>query len=101
MMNRAIFILAIFTTFIFLDDAALAACNCKKAYYKDEIDFITSYTMCLEQCYNLQIKQLTTKLDDSGKKISELESEMDDLKLRIKHMENVLLSIKTKNKSKP
>jgi predicted nucleic acid-binding Zn-ribbon protein len=57
--------------------------------------------MCLEQCYNLKIKQLKIKLDNSEKKISELESEMDDLKLRIKLLEDVLSSIKTKNNSKP
>jgi hypothetical protein len=100
-MNRAIFILVFFTTILFFNDTALAFCKCKQAYYKDEIDFITSYTMCLEQCYNLKIKQLKIKLDNSEKKISELESEMDDLKLRIKLLEDVLSSIKTKNNSKP
>lgn len=100
-MNRVIFILVFFTTILLFNDTALAFCKCKKAYYKDEIDFITSYTMCLEQCYNLQIKQLKIKLDDTERKISELESEMDDLKLQIKHLKGVLSSIKTKNKSKP
>jgi hypothetical protein len=94
-MKRAVFILVLFTIILFFNHAALAVCKCKQAYYKDEIDFITSYTMCLEQCYNLQIKDLKIKLDESEKKISELESELGDLKLRIKHLEDVLSSLKT------
>ena len=100
-MNKAVIILVLFKTILFFNVTALAVCDCKQAYYKDEIDFITSYTMCLEQCYNLQFKQLKIKLDESERKISELESEMDDLKLRIKLLEDVLSSIKTKNNSKP
>jgi len=100
-MNRAVFIFVLFTTILFFNNSAFAFCDCKQAYYKDEIDFITSFTMCLEQCYNSQITQLKIKLDDSEKKISELESEMDVLKLRMKHLESVLSSINTKNKSRP
>ena len=76
---------------------AVGFCGCKQPAYKDQIDFLLSYTACLEQCYNSQFEDFRSQIDISTKRIKDLESKIDLLNLRIKELEDQLNIVKQNN----
>ncbi|UCH21671.1 MAG: hypothetical protein JSU83_24805 [Deltaproteobacteria bacterium] len=99
-MKRLIFIFVIFAAISFFHGNADAICNCKQPFYKDDIDFLKRYTACLEECYNSQIENLNSRLNEHESRAAGLESEIERLRLKIKYLEKELLFVKTKSKSK-
>lgn len=81
---------------LILNGAAMADCNCRRPAYMDQIDFLTSYTTCLEQCFSSQIEQIKQQLDQYGKRIPALESEINRLNLKIEDLENERSAVKEK-----
>ena len=96
-MKKALYVLLISMITMFASDRALAFCGCKQPAYKDEIDFLTSYTACLEQCFSTQIEQIRQQMDEYGKRIPALESEINRLNLKIENLENERAGDKGKN----
>jgi len=80
---------------LIVQGAAFAECNCKQPAYKDEIDFLTSYTGCLDECFNSQFEQIRLKIDAAGTRITDLESQINRLNLRVENLEAEMTSIKS------
>jgi outer membrane murein-binding lipoprotein Lpp len=81
---------------LIIQSAAFAECNCKQPAYKDEIDFLTSYTGCLDECFNSQFEQIRLKIDAAGTRITDLESQINRLNSKVKNLEAELTSVKAK-----
>ena len=96
-MKKALYVLLISMITMIASGRALAFCSCKQPAYKDEIDFLTSYTACLERCFSTQIEQIRQQMDEYGKRIPALESEINRLNLKIKNLENERAGDKGKN----
>ena len=95
-MKKLIFIPFAFAIILALSDFAFGTCNCKQPAYRDEIDFLTRYTACLEQCYNSQFESFQLQVDAYGQRITDLESQLHGLKSRIKELEDELSAVKDK-----
>lgn len=93
-MKKFLYVLLISVITMIASGQALAACNCLQPAYKDEIDFLTSYTACLEQCFSSQIEQIRQQLDEYGQRIPALESEINRLNLKIENMESERTAVK-------
>jgi predicted nucleic acid-binding Zn-ribbon protein len=93
MKKRYFFILS-FVILLALSDGAMGACDCRQPAYRDEIDFLTRYTACLEQCYNSQFESFKLQIDAYDQRISDLESEIDRLRGKINDLEGELSSAK-------
>ena len=96
-MKKALYVLLISMITMIASGRALAVCSCKQPAYKDEIDFLTSYTACLEQCFSTQIEQIRQQMDEYGTRIPALESEINRLNLKIENLENERAGDKEKN----
>jgi len=99
-MKKLIFILLSFGIILALSDGAFGACDCKQPAYRDEIDFLTHYTACLEQCYNSQFESFKLQIDAYGDRIAELESQLHGLKDRIKALQDELSAVEDKKGEK-
>ena len=99
-MKKPFFILLSFVIILALSDGALGACDCKQPAYRDEIDFLTRYIACLEQCYNSQFESFKLQIDAYGQRIAELESQLDGLKDRIKALQDELSAVEDKKGEK-
>jgi len=99
-MKKLIFILLSFVIILVLSDSALGACDCKQPAYRDEIDFLTRYTACLEQCYNSQFESFKLQIDDYGQRIADLESQLYGLKGRVKELQDELSAVNDKKGEK-
>jgi peptidoglycan hydrolase CwlO-like protein len=95
-MNKSAYILLILFVTLIMQSAALADCNCKLPAYKDEIDFLTRYTACLEECFNAQIQQVRQQIDAAGTRITDLESQINRLNSEVKNLEAELSATKAK-----
>ena len=93
-MKKFLYVLLISVITMIASGQALAACKCLQPAYKDEIDFLTSYTACLEQCFSSQIEQIRQQLDEYGKRIPALESEVNRLNLKIENLESEQTAVK-------
>ena len=52
-MQKSFYMLLFLLLTLIIQSAAFAECNCKQPAYKAEIDFLTSYTGCLDECFNM------------------------------------------------
>ena len=95
-MQKSFYMLLILLLSLIIQSAAFAECNCKQPAYKDEIDFLTSYTGCLDECFNAQFEQIRLKIDAAGKRITDLESQINRLNSKVKNLEAELTSVKIK-----
>lgn len=93
-MQKSFYMLLILLLTLIIQSAAFAECNCKQPAYKDEIDFLTSYTGCLDECFNSQFEQIRLKIDDAGARITDLESQINRLNSKVKNLEAELTSVK-------
>jgi hypothetical protein len=99
-MKKLFFIFLLLVIILALSDGAFGACDCKQPAYRDEIDFLTRYTACLEQCYNSQFDSFKLQTDAYGQRIADLESQLHGLKGRIKALEDELGAVKDKKGEK-
>jgi peptidoglycan hydrolase CwlO-like protein len=95
-MKKFLYVLLIIVITFIAGDDAFAVCSCKQPAYKNEIDFLTSYTACLEQCFSSHIEQIRQQLDEYGKRIPALESEINRLNLKIENLESERAAAKEK-----
>jgi peptidoglycan hydrolase CwlO-like protein len=95
-MQKSFYMLLILLLTLIIQSAAFAECNCKQPAYKDEIDFLTSYTGCLDECFNSQFEQIRLKIDAAGTRITDLESQINRLNSKVKNLEAELTSVKAK-----
>jgi len=95
-MQKSFYMLLILFLTLIIQSAAFAECNCKQPAYKDEIDFLTSYTVCLDECFNSQFEQIRLKIDAAGTRITDLESQINRLNSKVKNLEAELTSVKAK-----
>jgi len=95
MQKSSYMLLILLLTFI-IRSAAFAECNCIQPAYKNEIDFLTSYTGCLDECFNSQFEQIRLKIDAAGTRITDLESQINRLNSKVKDLEAELTSVKAK-----
>jgi peptidoglycan hydrolase CwlO-like protein len=93
-MQKSFYMLLILLLTLIIQSAAFAECNCKQPAYKDEIDFLTSYTGCLDECFNSQFEQIRLKIDAAGTRITDLESQINRLNSKVKILEAELTSVK-------
>jgi peptidoglycan hydrolase CwlO-like protein len=93
-MQKSFYMLLILLLTLIIQSAAFAECNCKQPAYKDEIDFLTSYTGCLDECFNSQFEQIRLKIDAAGTRITDLESQINRLNSKVKNLEAELTSVK-------
>ena len=96
-MKKSFYLFLTFMLVLIPSGAAIAECNCRQPAYMDQIDFLTSYTACLEQCFSSQIEQIRQQLDEYGKRIPALESEIIRLNLKIENLESERAEVKEKN----
>lgn len=82
----AYLLLAVIAT-MFAAGHAFAVCDCKQPAYKDQIDFVTRYMACLEDCFNAQMQQIRLDIRTTDQRLSDLETEIDRLNLKIKNLE--------------
>jgi predicted nucleic acid-binding Zn-ribbon protein len=99
-MKKLFFIFLLFVILLPLSDSAIGACDCKQPAYRDEIDFLTRYTACLEQCYNSQFESFRLQIDAYDQRIADLESQLQRLKGRIKLLEGELSAVRDKKGEK-
>ena len=92
---RILILISMFTLLAFSNTAA-GACDCREPAYRSEIDFLTRYTACLEQCYNSQFEAFKLKTDAYERRIGDLESQLYRLKDRVKELEDELSSAENK-----
>ena len=97
-MRKPFYFVLVFMLVLVFNGAALAECNCRQPAYMDEIDFLTRYTQCLERCFTSQLEQLKLELDESRKKVGDLESQINQLNLKITGLKDELTSVKGKKK---
>jgi peptidoglycan hydrolase CwlO-like protein len=95
-MQKSFYMLLILLLTLIIQSAAFAECNCKQPAYRDEIDFLTSYTGCLDECFNSQFEQIRLKIDAAGTRITDLESQINRLNSKVKNLEAELTSVKAK-----
>ena len=95
-MKKALYVLLISMMAMIACGHAFAVCSCKLPAYRDEIDFLTSYTACLEQCFSSQIEQIKQQMDEYGARIPALESEINRLNLKIENLESERAEVKEK-----
>ena len=95
-MKKLNFFLFLWIILLALNDNAFARCECRQPAYRDQIDFLTRYTACLEQCYDSQFESLKLQINAYGKRISDLESQLNRLNSKIKNLEDELSSVKAK-----
>ena len=93
-MPKSFYTILILLFTILIPNAAVAECNCKQPAYKDEIDFLTCYTACLEECFSTQFEQIRLKIDSAGARITDLEAQIDRLNSKVKKLEAELTSVK-------
>ncbi len=95
-MQKSVYMLLILLLTFIIRSAAFAECNCIQPAYKNEIDFLTSYTGCLDECFNSQFEQIRLKIDAAGTRITDLESQINRLNSKVKDLEAELTSGKAK-----
>ena len=95
-MQKSFYMLLIPFLALMVHGALFAECNCKQPAYKDETDFLISYTGCLDECFSSQFEQIRLRIDAAGTRITELESQINRLNLRIKNLEAEMTPIKSK-----
>lgn len=93
-MQKSVYMLLILLLTFIIRSAAFAECNCIQPAYKNEIDFLTSYTGCLDECFNSQFEQIRLKIDAAGTRITDLESQINRLNSKVKNLEAELTSVK-------
>jgi len=93
-MPKSFYLLLILLLTIVIQSFAFAECNCKQPAYKDYIDFLTSYTACLDECFNSQFEQIRLKIDTAGARITDLEAQINRLNSKVKNLEAELTSVK-------
>jgi hypothetical protein len=59
--------------------SALAECDCRQPAYKDQMDFVTRYTACLDDCLNAEIQQIRLENRATARRVSDLEAEVERL----------------------
>ena len=87
-MKAPVCILLIIATALWAAGDAHGGCNCRQPAYKDQIDFLTRYTACLDECLNTQIQEIRLGMEVANKRISDLDAEIDRLNLKIRNLEN-------------
>ena len=87
-MKASVFILLLISTVIFTAANAHADCDCRQPAYKDQMDYVTRYLACLDDCLNTQMQQISREIETADQRISALETEIDQLIRKIKKLEN-------------
>ena len=72
---------------LFAANNALAGCDCRLPTYKDQMDFITSYMACLDDCLNDQLQKIKLENQAIDQRLSVLEAEIERLNRKIKNLE--------------
>ena len=93
-MKKFMCLFLIFIITLIASGRALAVCSCKQPAYKDQIDFLSRYTQCLEQCFTYQIEQVNRQMDECSQRIRALESEINRLQQQVKILETELTAVK-------
>jgi TolA-binding protein len=83
--SATILVIAVIT--VFATGYALAACDCRQPAYQDQIDFVTRYTLCLDDCLNAQMEQIRLDSKTTDQRLSDLEAQIDQLNLKIRRLE--------------
>lgn len=95
-MKKLIFCLLPLAVLLAFSNSAMGSCDCRQPAYRDEIDFLTRYTACLEQCYNSQFESFKLQINAYGQRITALETELHRLQGRIMELEGELSSVENK-----
>lgn len=86
---KASALILLFTTItLFAAGNAIAECDCRQPAYKDQIDFLTRYMACLDDCLNAQMQQIRLDIKRADRRLYNLEDQIDRLHLKIKNLEN-------------
>ena len=87
-MKATVLILVTIIAVVFAVDTAHAGCDCRQPAYKDQMDFVTRYMACLDDCLNANMQQINLGIESANRRISALETEIDRLNHKIKLLEN-------------
>ena len=87
-MKASVFALLMISAVVFTVVNAHAGCNCRQPAYKDQMDYVTRYLACLDDCLNDQMQQIRRGIETADQRISALEAEIDQLNRKIKKLEN-------------
>ena len=87
-MKASVFILLMISTIVLTVANAHADCDCRQPAYKDQMDYVTRYLACLDDCLNAQMQQIGREIETADQRISDLETEIDRLNRKIKKLEN-------------
>ena len=68
-------------------DHAWAGCGCRQPAYKDQMDYVTRYMACLDDCFITQMQQIRLQIQAADQRVSDLEAQIDRLKLKIIKLE--------------
>ena len=98
-MKAFVYMLLMIMVFLFAAGHAQAQCKCKQPAYKDEIDYVTSYLACLDECLNAQMQQIRSQINAFDQRILDLEAEINRLHQRINRLEIETTSPKEKNQN--
>ena len=82
-MKASAYILLTIIATVFVVGDALAMCDCRQPAYKDQIDFVTRYMACLDDCFDARMQQISLEIKTYDQRISDLEAEIDGLKHKI------------------
>ena len=72
---------------LFTAGNALAECNCRQPAYKDQMDFVTRYIACLDDCLNAQIQKIRLENRATDRRLSDLKAEIERLNRKINNMQ--------------
>ena len=67
---------------------ALAGCDCRQPAYKDQMDFVTRYTACLDDCLNAQIQQIRLENRSTARRVSDLEAVVERLNRKLSNLQD-------------
>ena len=87
LMTPSIYFLIIILASWLVAGHARAECNCRQPAYKDQIDYITRYMACLDECLNAQMQQISQEIKAHGQRISDLEAAIKGLQQRINRLD--------------
>ena len=86
-MKALIFIYLMTIATLFAAVSASAECDCRQPAYRDQIDFITQYMVCLDDCLNDQLQQIRLDIQRTDQRLSDMQEQIDGLNLKIKRLE--------------
>ena len=66
---------------------AIAGCDCRLPAYKDQMDFVTRYIACLDDCLNSQLEQIRLENRASAQRVSDLETKVERLNRKINDLQ--------------